>query len=62
LNGECGAPDTPASQPGFAGHIFHGAIRGAHSRDPLTIASYGLDHAWRTKSLATPGSRKNRSG
>jgi len=59
LNGECGAPDTPASQPGFAGHIFHGAIRGAHSRDPLTIASYRprlcLAHK---KPLARPGSRK----
>jgi len=32
LNGECGAPDTPASQPHFAGHIYHDAMRGAFAR------------------------------
>jgi len=32
LNGECCAPDTPGSQPHFAGHIFHDAMRGAFAR------------------------------
>jgi hypothetical protein len=27
---------------GFAGHHFHGAMRGAHSRDPLTIARHSM--------------------
>jgi len=50
LNGECGAPDTPASQSGFAGNIFLGAIRGAHHLSRIRAARWllrpaALDHA-----------------
>jgi hypothetical protein len=42
LNGECGAPDTPGSQPGFAGHHFHGEKRSAHHRARIRAARWLL--------------------
>jgi len=61
LIGECGAPDTPASQPGFAGNIFHGAIRSAHHRARIRAARWLLHSAALDRALQPsimPGNKK----